>query len=108
MGGSVSVPDDLPSTVNLTILKPNVPNPFNPQTNINYSIPGLAKVSLTVYNVKGRKVKTLLSPTIQEAGEYSLSWKAKDENDNSVASGVYFYRLDVGNSTYTRKMLLLK
>jgi hypothetical protein len=84
------------------------PNPFNPTTTISYSIPAAAAVELSIYNVKGQKVVTLVNQH-QEAGEYSAQWNGTDEQNNSVASGVYFYQLsdDSGRSS-VQKCLLLK
>jgi tetratricopeptide (TPR) repeat protein len=84
------------------------PNPFNPTTTISYSIPAAAAVELSIYNVKGQKVVTLVNQH-QEAGEYSAQWNGTDEQNNPVASGVYFYKLsdDSGRSS-VQKCLLLK
>jgi hypothetical protein len=84
------------------------PNPFNPTTTISYSIPAAAAVELSIYNVKGQKVVTLVNQH-QEAGAYSTQWNGTDEQNNSVASGVYFYKLsdDSGRSS-VQKCLLLK
>ncbi len=84
------------------------PNPFNPTTTISYSIPAAATVELSIYNVKGQKVVTLVNQH-QEAGEYSAQWNGTDEQNNPVASGVYFYKLsdDHGNNK-VQKCLLLK
>jgi hypothetical protein len=84
------------------------PNPFNPTTTISYSIPAAAAVELSIYNVKGQKVVTLVNQH-QEAGAYSAQWNGTDEQNNSVASGVYFYKLsdDSGRSS-VQKCLLLK
>ncbi len=86
----------------------NFPNPFNPETTISYQLPENSKVELTVYNLKGQKVKQLVSEQFS-AGHHSVVWDGKDENDKSVASGVYFYRLNVNKKTEkVKKMLLLK
>ncbi len=84
------------------------PNPFNPNTTISYSIPAAATVELSIYNVKGQKVVTLVNQH-QEAGEYATPWNGTDSENNPVASGVYFYRLsdDHGNNK-VQKCLLLK
>jgi len=80
----------------------NHPNPFNPTTEISFALPLAASVRLDVYNIMGQKVTTLLDETLQ-AGEHSASW-----DGSTVASGVYFYRLDAGEFSETRKMMLLK
>jgi len=86
----------------------NYPNPFNPETNINYSIPEEGKVELSIYNIKGQKVKTLVNET-QASGEHTIVWNGTNKNNKRVASGVYFYKLEVNDSKLLiNKMLLLK
>ena len=85
----------------------NYPNPFNPSTTISYSIPSDGNVELTVYNIKGQKVKTLINGT-QPTGVYNVTWNGKDDNDRSVSSGLYFYKLRSSGKTAVKKMLLLK
>ena len=86
----------------------NYPNPFNPETNINYSIPDEGKVELTIYNIKGQKVKTLINET-QAGGQHTVVWNGTNKNNKRVASGVYFYKLEVNDSKLLiNKMLLLK
>jgi len=83
-------------------LSQNYPNPFNPKTSVQYSLPTAGHVNLTVYNVLGQTVVTLVDQK-QEAGTFTADW---DASNNS--SGVYFYRLTTDQNTETRKMLLLK
>jgi hypothetical protein len=83
-------------------LAQNYPNPFNPLTVIRYQLPIQSKVVLTVYNVLGQKVRTLVDE-IQEAGFKSIEWNASE-----VASGVYFYRLQAGTFVNTKKLILLR
>jgi len=85
----------------------NYPNPFNPKTNISFSIPSEQKVTLTIYNLKGQKVKELMNGNLP-AGEQSVVWEGKDENGKQVASGLYFYKLKTGKKEISKKMLLLK
>jgi hypothetical protein len=80
----------------------NYPNPFNPQTNIAYSIKKSGDVKLSIYNVKGQKVETLVNKS-QLAGEHTIVWDA-----SLSASGVYFMRLESGSSVVTRKMMMIK
>jgi len=87
-----------------------VPNPFNPVTAISYAIPpggGPDRVTLTVYNCLGQRVKTLVD-TGQPAGFYSVAWDGTDEKYLAVASGVYFYRLAWNGKAETKRMVLLK
>ena len=86
----------------------NYPNPFNPQTTIRYDLPSTGKVSLCIYNIKGQKVKTLVDE-IQEEGTYHIIWDGSDKNRHKVASGVYFYKLEMkSGKPLIKKMLLLK
>ena len=80
----------------------NYPNPFNPDTDIKYAVPSDVSVTLKVYNVLGAKVATLVDAS-QKAGVYNVRWDARD-----LASGVYFCRLQAGDFTAVRKMVLLK
>ena len=94
-----------PAAVNLA---QNYPNPFNPTTTIAYSLPEAGMFELAVYNVKGQKIKSLISE-YQEAGAYTVQWNGDDAQGKSVSSGVYFYNAKVnGRYTSTRKMILLK
>ncbi|RCK77331.1 MAG: peptidase S8 and S53, subtilisin, kexin, sedolisin [Ignavibacteriae bacterium] len=83
-------------------LSQNYPNPFNPVTKITYSIPKDGKVILKVYNVIGNEVAELVNE-FKEAGNYDISWDA-----SSQPSGVYFYKLQAGNFTSVKKMLLMR
>ncbi|MCF7857799.1 MAG: T9SS type A sorting domain-containing protein [Candidatus Cloacimonetes bacterium] len=85
----------------------NYPNPFNPTTTIVYSLPDDGRVNLEVYNIKGQLVKTLVKGE-QLAGSYETVWNGKDNNDKSVSSGIYFYRLSTKDDTIMKKMLMLK
>jgi len=80
----------------------NHPNPFNPVTTIQYELPKRSDVQINIYDLLGKKVTTLVSET-QDAGFKSVQWDA-----TSVPSGIYFYRLEAGNQTITRKLVVLK
>jgi hypothetical protein len=84
----------------------NYPNPFNPSTEIRYSIPVAGQVSLRVYDMMGREVSTLVDRS-QEAGSYVVKFNA-ERSGRTMASGVYFVRLETGTHTAIRKMLLVK
>ncbi len=84
------------------ILKQNYPNPFNPKTIIRYSLPVTVHIDLSIYNVLGQKVVTLVSQN-QNAGSYKLEWDA-----SNIPSGVYIYRLQAGSNVQTRRMILMK
>ena len=86
----------------------NYPNPFNPATTIKYALPQAADVELTVYNVVGQPVRTLVAEH-QSAGRYVVEWDATNDSGHRLASGMYFYRLAVGGEFLeVKKMLLLK
>ncbi|MCH7548715.1 MAG: T9SS type A sorting domain-containing protein, partial [Candidatus Krumholzibacteriota bacterium] len=78
------------------------PNPFNPVTRISYVLTEQGHARLVVYNVKGQRVATLVDG-VMSSGEHVVTWNAK-----GVSSGVYFYRLTVGDFSETRRMVLLK
>ncbi len=85
----------------------NYPNPFNPETTIAYSVPTSGSTNLSVFNLKGQLVRTLVNG-VREAGNHNVVWDGKDNNHNSVTSGLYFYRVTNAGKTVTRKMLLAK
>ncbi len=85
----------------------NYPNPFNPNTSIKFYVPERSDVSLEVFDVGGRLVRTLCRKTLEQ-GRYSFLWNGVDNTGRSVASGVYFYRLKAGKKVVTRKMVLLR
>jgi hypothetical protein len=80
----------------------NYPNPFNPNTIISYQLPEISKVELTIYNVLGQKVTTLVSET-QTTGNYQIEWNA-----SGFGSGVYIYQLKTDTHVETKKMMLLR
>ncbi|MYC72416.1 MAG: T9SS type A sorting domain-containing protein [Gemmatimonadetes bacterium] len=89
-------------------LADNFPNPFNPTTTIQYALPQAADVELTVYNVVGQPVRTLVAEH-QSVGRYVVEWDATDDSGHSLSSGMYFYRLQAGEEfREVKKMLLLK
>ncbi|RMG60970.1 MAG: T9SS C-terminal target domain-containing protein [Calditrichaeota bacterium] len=88
-------------------LAQNYPNPFNPETVIAYSLPVASAVKLVVYDALGREIRTLVQQN-QPAGQYRVRWDGRDEQGRPVPSGVYFYRLQAGRFSASRKMLLLK
>ena len=89
-------------------LADNFPNPFNPTTTIKYALPQAADVELTVYNVVGQPVRTLVAEH-QSAGRYVVEWDATNDSGHSLSSGMYFYRLQAGGEFLeVKKMLLLK
>ncbi len=88
-------------------LQQNYPNPFNPATTIEYAVPAAGHVMLEVYNILGQRVATLVND-VQDAGFYQVLWDGRDENHNTVATGLYVYRVTAGAFSSVKKMLLLK
>lgn len=88
-------------------LEQNFPNPFNPETQIAYQISSGNYVTLSIYDLLGRKINTLVSKE-QSAGSYTVSWNGTDELGNNVPTGIYLYTLSTGNFTASKKMILLK
>ena len=84
------------------LLEQNYPNPFNPTTTLEYYLPGLSKVNLTVYDVLGSEISHLVNEE-QKQGNYKIEF-----NGNELPSGVYFYHLQANDYIQTMKMLLLK
>jgi hypothetical protein len=91
-----------------TQLMQNYPNPFNPQTTIRYNLVEDTNVRLTIHNLRGEVVTTLVN-TSQVGGEHTVAWNGTNQRGEKVSSGVYFYRLNVGNgNTVTKKMVMVK
>jgi len=85
----------------------NYPNPFNPTTTIAYGLAAPERVTISVYNINGALVKTLVSDT-KPAGWYSVDWDGRNQAGNPVASGVYLSRMTAGSFVETKKLVLLK
>ena len=83
------------------------PNPFNPETNIDYSVKEETPVEITIYNMKGQKVKTLVDKSVS-AGDHKVVWHGDSDSESSVSSGVYFVKMITGNHIETRKIVLMK
>lgn len=88
-------------------LEANFPNPFNPSTTISYRIPGKSIVDITIFNVLGQKVKSLVHRR-QLPGYYRVKWDGTDDSGKPVASGIYLYQLKTKTFVKTRKMILLR
>ncbi|MEM1096524.1 MAG: T9SS type A sorting domain-containing protein [Bacteroidota bacterium] len=99
-GVNINDPDELPEGY---ALEQNYPNPFNPTTTLAFSIPQAQDVSLTVYNVLGQQVATLVNNQLLTAGRHEVAFNATE-----LSSGVYVYRLDAGAYSLTKSMLLIK
>ncbi|UCE65851.1 MAG: VCBS repeat-containing protein [Candidatus Zixiibacteriota bacterium] len=107
-GEHTLVPDDeanpLPERYSLSM---NYPNPFNSSTSIEYGLPRQSQVTVTVYNLLGRNIRSLVD-RYESAGNYTIIWDGKDVSGKPVASGIYFYRFEAGHHSETKKMLLLR
>jgi flagellar hook assembly protein FlgD len=99
--------DDMVQPPSIATLQQNFPNPFNPQTTITFNLSKAAPVDLAVYNTKGQIVKSLLKEMAKQ-GDHSVDWNGTDKNGNPVSSGVYFYRLNNGKTSQSRKMVLMR
>ena len=88
-------------------LSENHPNPFNPQTEISYDLPNAGQVELSIYNLLGQRIKTLVDE-FQAAGHKTVRWDGTDEEGNKIASGIYFYRIKAGDFVDSKKMILMK
>ena len=88
-------------------LKQNYPNPFNPSTTIRFSIATSEVAKLVVYDLVGTEVRTLANGTLS-IGEHAITWDGRDDNGELLQSGVYFYKLEVGNKAVSKKLTYLK
>jgi flagellar hook assembly protein FlgD len=88
-------------------LEQNYPNPFNPETRISFALSSAGNVRLAVYNVLGEEIVTLAEGAYP-AGGHSVTWRGNDRYGQTVASGIYLYRLEAASMVLTRKMMLVK
>ena len=89
------------------ILSQNYPNPFNPETTISFSIPQNGKVDISIYNIKGQKIKTLADGNLR-IGHHKVIWNGKNENGKLVSSGIYFYKMETDKFSEIKKCILMK
>jgi flagellar hook assembly protein FlgD len=85
----------------------NYPNPFNSETTISYSIPVNNNVSIEIYDIQGKKIKTLVNE-YQASGNHFVVWYGKDEREQSVNNGLYFCRITTGKFFSVKEMILIK
>ena len=106
--GGIIMDNDDPTIPTIgTRLQGNYPNPFNPETTIRFSVKEATPVTIEIYNTKGQLVKTLINEA-KEAGNHSVVWNGKDNSGRSVSSGVYFYKMNAGKYSSTKKMIMMK
>jgi hypothetical protein len=98
---------DVPDTPMSYRLAQNFPNPFNPKTTIRFDLPEAQAVRLAIYDTSGRQV-ALLVDEIRQAGYHAVVWNGTDHRGSSMASGIYFYRIEAGPLSQTTRMMLIK
>ena len=96
----IAIPDEF-------AIHQNYPNPFNPVTTLRYDLPEQAHVYIIIYDMLGRKIKTLINEQ-QDPGYKSLIWNATNDYEKPVSAGIYLYQIQAGEYISTRKMVLLK
>jgi hypothetical protein len=106
-GSFLSAPVEVSMPPLQAALLQNRPNPFNPVTRIPYIVPVSSLATLRVYATDGSLVRTLVN-RMTPAGAHEAFWDGRDDSGKPVASGIYFYQLNTGKTTLSRKMLLLK
>jgi hypothetical protein len=99
------VPFGIPESFSLD---QNYPNPFNPSTTISFSVPFRSNVTLRIYDLLGREVRTLVNNESLEPGKHRVDWNGRDRYGEGVASGMYFYKLEGKEFSITRQMVLMK
>jgi hypothetical protein len=92
----------------VSALRQNFPNPFNPETTISFDLSGDEVVSLTIYDMTGQVIRTIVNNQPMSAGNYKQLWDGRDSRGIKVGSGVYFYQLRAGNFIAKKKMTLLQ
>jgi hypothetical protein len=107
LGPEMLTGDDPMPIPDATFLAQNFPNPFNPSTTIAFGLKSGGFVNLSIYDAAGRLIAVLINES-RPAGQYTTAWNGKDRSGTSVASGVYFYKLNVGEFEETKKMILLR
>jgi len=106
-GGEVLAISNFNTSLDRFVLKDNYPNPFNPLTLISYELPSDRLVNITIHDMMGKKVKTLVNG-LQTAGYKSIKWDATNDRNEPVSAGVYLYTIEAGDYSQTKKMVLLK
>ena len=105
--GELIINDDIIGISRQYTLHQNYPNPFNPVTTLRYDLPENAMINITIYDMLGRRVKTLMDQP-QDAGYRSVLWDATNNYGKPVSAGIYLYQIQAGEYISTKKMVLLK
>jgi len=108
LGQMVGIDDDVQVNPYDYALHENFPNPFNPETQIRFSVGGQENVKLIIYDVMGRQVRTLVNGESFRPGFHVVNWDGLDNAGHKVASGMYIYRIKAGDFIADKKMLLVK
>ncbi|MBN2413019.1 T9SS type A sorting domain-containing protein, partial [candidate division KSB1 bacterium] len=103
-GNAINKENEIPKEFSIS---QNYPNPFNPSTKIKYSLPQNSQVNITIYNINGKVVETIIN-NFQMQGTYEINWQGTDNENHKVPSGIYFYRIEAGHFIEIRKMTLVK
>jgi outer membrane protein assembly factor BamB len=106
-GGVSGIADNASEQPARDVFLHNYPNPFNPETTIRFQLPEDELLELTIHNLQGQMVRTLVNEVVP-AGMHSAIWNGRDSNGNRASSGIYFYKLKAGELLRVRKMILLK
>ncbi len=106
MGKEVPKPENIVPE-DITFSASNFPNPFNPETTIQYALPESGHIKVQIFDIQGRLVRTLVNATMN-AGAHQVIWNSRDQYGNTVASGMYFYRMQYQDQTLTQKMVLMR
>jgi hypothetical protein len=104
LGSSVVNESYVPATF---FLSQNYPNPFNPVTTIPYQLPRSGNIELSICNLSGQKIRTLVKEN-KTAGQHQVQWNGKNDAGEAVASGVYIYQFIAGDFVQSRKLLLMR
>ncbi len=107
MEGDAAIDKKSSSSITDYRLEQNYPNPFNPTATITFNLPKAAQVQLSVFDLQGRRIRTLVSQSMP-MGWHQVKLKRTDESGNKVASGVYLYKLKTGTFVQTQKMVLMQ
>jgi hypothetical protein len=106
-GGGGVAPEGNPGVPQGIQLFQNYPNPFNPDTRISYDVAKPDRVTIKIYNELGQEVRQLVDE-LKTAGQHTVSWDGTDNSGNSLATGMYFYQLKVGDHLSAKKMVMLR
>jgi len=101
------VDDDTGETPRVFAVEPNYPNPFNPETTIRFALPEAARTRVLVYDLAGRRVRTLVDRRL-DAAVHTVRWDGRDDAGHDLPSGVYFYRVEAGEHRFTDRMALIR